>query len=395
MENNECYILKLKCTSCKKEFDCSEKHTVCESCGKVLFSIYDLEKAKEHLTKERIHNRRSYNIWRLHEIMPVINHKFRLTLGEGWTPLVHLKNSGEKYGLKNLFLKDEGQNPTGTFKSRGLCAAVSKGIELGIQNFAIPTAGNAGAALSAYTSYIRVKSHIFMPEDTPQLIQNLVVALGGNLEIVSGLITDVAARCTLAVNQNNWFDVSTLKEPYRVEGKKTMAFEVVEQLDWNIPDVIVYPTGGGTGIVGMWKAFDELEAIGLIGSDRPRMVTVQSSGCAPIVKAFQQRQKKAVYWEEAQTLAPGLRIPKAVGDYLILKAIYESKGTAVAINDEDILTAMKTLAYTEGILQSPEGAATYAVVQKLLDSGFVTPSESIILFGTGSGFIYPELWNII
>ncbi|MFX0120693.1 MAG: threonine synthase [Promethearchaeota archaeon] len=395
MENNECYILKLKCTSCKKEFDCSEKHTVCESCGKVLFSIYDLEKAKEHLTKERIHNRRSYNIWRLHEIMPVINHKFRLTLGEGWTPLVHLKNSGEKYGLKNLFLKDEGQNPTGTFKSRGLCAAVSKGIELGIQNFAIPTAGNAGAALSAYTSYIRVKSHIFMPEDTPQLIQNLVVALGGNLEIVSGLITDVAARCTLAVNQNNWFDVSTLKEPYRVEGKKTMAFEVVEQLDWNIPDVIVYPTGGGTGIVGMWKAFDELEAIGLIGSDRPRMVTVQSSGCAPIVKAFQQRQKKAVYWEEAQTLAPGLRIPKAVGDYLILKAIYESKGTAVAINDEDILTAMKTLAYTEGILQSPEGAATYAVVRKLLDSGFVTPSESIILFGTGSGFIYPELWNII
>jgi threonine synthase len=392
MKNNQCYILKLVCTQCKKEFDPQERHTLCKSCDKVLFSKYDLEKAKETLSKKSIQLRKVHNIWRFHEIMPVNDPKFHFTLGEGGTPFLRLFNSEEHFGLENLFLKDEGQNPTGTFKSRGLCSAISKGIELGIQDYVIPTAGNAGAALSAYTACTGTNAHVFMPEDTPQLLQSSVVNMGGHLELVPGLITDAAEKCKLASKANNWFDVSTLKEPYRVEGKKTMAFEVVEQLDWNLPDVIIYPTGGGTGIVGMWKAFDELESVGLIGSDRPRMVTVQSSGCAPIVKAFRERKKFAPFWENAQTFAPGLRVPAAIGDYLILKALYDSKGTAVEVRDSEILSAMKKLAKTEGIMQSPEGAATYAGLQKLIDSGFISPSESIILFGTGSGLIYPNFW---
>jgi threonine synthase len=393
MKNKQSQIIKLVCTNCKKEFDHQEKHTLCKSCNKVLFPMYDLEEAKETLSsKSKIRRRNIYNIWRLHEIMPVIDLQFRFTLGEGGTPLLHLTNSKEHFGLKKILLKDEGQNPTGTFKSRGLCAAVSRGIELGIQDFAIPTAGNAGAALSAYTAHTSTNAHVYMPEDTPQLLQSAVTNMGGHLELVKGLITDAAEKCKAAIKKHYWFDVSTLKEPYRVEGKKTMAFELVEQLDWNVPDVIVYPTGGGTGIVGMWKAFDELESVGLIGSDRPRMVTIQSSGCAPIVRAFQRREKIASFWENAQTFAPGLRVPAAVGDYLILKAIYDSRGTAIEVTDSEIFKAMKKLAKTEGIMQSPEGAATYAGLQKLIDSGFISPSDSIILFGTGSGLIYPNFW---
>ena len=394
MKNNQSNIIKLVCTNCKEEFDHKEKHTLCKSCSKVLFVKYDLEEAKQTLSKKSIQNRNVHNIWRLHEIMPVIESKFRFSLGEGGTPLLHLINSENHFGLKKLFLKDEGQNPTGTFKSRGLCAAVSRGIELGIQDFAVPTAGNAGAALSAYTAYTGTNAHVYMPDDTPELLQSAVTSMGGDLELVPGLITDAARKCTLAIEKNNWFDVSTLKEPYRVEGKKTMALEVIEQLDWNVPDILIYPTGGGTGIIGMWKAFDELESIGLIGSDRPRMVSVQSSGCAPIVKAFHEGRKTASFWEKANTFAPGLRVPAAVGDYLILRAIYESKGIAVETTDSEIFSAMKKLAKTEGIMQSPEGAATYAALLKLVDSGFISLSDSIVLFGTGSGLIYPEFWLI-
>lgn len=395
MKNNQSQIIKLVCTNCKEEFDYQESHTLCKTCNKVLFSTYDLEKAKETLSPKSIQSRKISNIWRLHEVMPVKDSRFQFTLGEGGTPLLHLTNTKNDLGLKNVLLKDEGQNPTGTFKSRGLCAAVSRGIELGIQDFAIPTAGNAGAALSAYTACTGTRAHVYMPEDTPQLLQSAVTSMGGHLELVTGLITDAAKECRTAIEQFNWFDVSTLKEPYRVEGKKTMAFEVVEQLDWTVPDIMIYPTGGGTGIVGMWKAFDELESLGLIGSDRPRMVSVQSSGCAPIVKAFQEKKKKASFWENAQTFAPGLRVPAAIGDYLILKAIYESRGTAIEATDSEIFSAMRKLARTEGIMQSPEGAATYAALQKLGESGFASPSDSIILFGTGSGLIYPTLWHNI
>ncbi|MFX1285945.1 MAG: threonine synthase [Promethearchaeota archaeon] len=393
MRNEDSCIVKLLCTNCKTEFDYREKHTSCKSCGKVLFPIYDYEKAKETLSKQSIQTRNVYNIWRLNEIMPVTESRFRFSLGEGWTPIIRLKNSGIHLGLKNLYLKDEGQNPTGTFKSRGLCAAVSRGVELGIQDFSIPTAGNAGAALSAYAAYTGTKAHVFMPEDTTNFLQSTVISLGGDLRLVAGLITDAADKCKLATKTNKWFDVSTLKEPYRVEGKKTMAFEVVEQFNWTVPDVLVYPTGGGTGIVGMWKAFDELESVGLIGPDRPRLVTVQSSGCAPIVKAFQDGKRIVEFWEDAQTFALGLRVPAAIGDYLILKALNESNGTAVEVKDSEILVAMKKLAKIEGIMQSPEGAATFAGIEKLLDINFISSSDSIVLFGTGSGFIYPEFWK--
>jgi len=390
---NSSFLESLVCTFCKKEYDSNEKHTTCPSCRKVLFPKYDLMKIQQNISlKEKIQNRR-YDIWRFNEMMPVFDSQFHYTLGEGWTPLLILKNAGNKLGLKNLFLKDEGQNPTGTFKSRGLCAAVSKGTELGIKDFVIPTAGNAGAALAAYAACAGAKAHVFIPEDTPKFLQNEVIAMGGDLQKVPGLITDAAQQVNKAVDRKGWFDVSTLKEPYRVEGKKTMGIELVEQFGWTIPDVIIYPTGGGTGIVGMWKAFNELDSLGIIGSERPRMVSVQATGCAPIVKAFQEKKKTAAYWENAHTIAPGLRIPQAIGDYLILRALYESKGTAIAVSDSDILLAMKFLAKTEGIMLAPEAAATIKAVEKLHEIEFLDPSESIVLFGTGSGLVYPELWN--
>ncbi|MHA2224871.1 MAG: threonine synthase [Candidatus Hodarchaeales archaeon] len=379
----------LVCTACSKHYDPKNKLRVCPACGKVLFAEYDMESAKEKIQKNGNLSSRTYDLWRFFEIMPVHDPRFRYTLGEGWTPLIHLKNQPR---WKNIYLKDEGLNPTGTFKSRGLCAAISRGSELRIKNYAIPTAGNAGVALSAYSTKANKYAHVFMPENTPPLLKSLIILMGGKLRLVPGLITEAAAVCRQEAEKNDWFDVSTLKEPYRVEGKKTMAFEVVEQMNWLVPDVIIYPTGGGTGIVGMWKAFDELEQLGLIGSERPKMVTVQSSGCAPICKAFHEgRKTSADFWEGASTLAPGLRVPEAFGDYLILKALYESNGTAVTVDDSEIISSLKELSKSEGILQAPEGAATFAALKHLKESGFITPSDSVVLFGTGSGLIYPLL----
>jgi threonine synthase len=384
------YLESIKCTSCGKIFDPSNKLRLC-SCGKVLFPIYNLEKAKECLDINNMQGR-SYDIWRMHEIMPVYQAKYRYSLGEGWTPLLKLNNLGLNLGLTNLFLKDEGQNPTGTFKSRGLCAAVSKAAELKITDFVIPSAGNAGAALAAYAACANTQAHIFMPKDAPRFIQKEVTAMGGELILIDGLITDAGKLAREAAEKQNWFDVSTLKEPYRVEGKKTMGLELAEQLNWNLPDVIIYPTGGGTGIVGMWKAFDELEQLGLIDNKRPKMITVQSSGCAPIVRAFNEGKKYAEFWENAQTFAAGLRVPAAIGDYLILNAIRESKGTAIAVDDFKIKDSMLELAKKEGIMLCPEAAATVAAVKELKNSGFIDSNEFIILFGTGSGLTTPDDW---
>ena len=384
------YLESVKCTSCGKVFDPSNKLRLC-SCGKVLFSIYNLEKVKESLDINNMLGR-TYDIWRMHEIMPVYQAKYRYSLGEGWTPLLKLKNLGLDLGLKNLFLKDEGQNPTGTFKSRGLCAAVSKAVELNITDFVIPSAGNAGAALAAYAARANTKAHIFMPKDAPRFIQKEVTAMGGELILIDGLITDAGKLAREAAEKHEWFDVSTLKEPYRVEGKKTMGLELAEQLNWNLPDVIIYPTGGGTGIVGMWKAFNELEKLGIIGNERPKMITVQSSGCAPIVRAFNEGKDHAEFWENAQTFAAGLRVPAAIGDYLILNAIRESNGTAIAVDDSKIKDNMFELAKKEGIMLCPEAAATVAAVKELKNSGFIESNDSIILFGTGSGLTTPDDW---
>ncbi|TFG20219.1 MAG: threonine synthase [Promethearchaeota archaeon] len=390
---NSSYITHLECTYCGEKYSCDELHTVCIKCGKVLYPRYDLEKAKETLTKSNIQSRNRFDIWRLHEIMPVKKDENRLTLGEGWTPTIKLSNLGAQFGLENLYIKDEGQNPTATFKSRGLCAAVAKNLELGAKEFVIPTAGNAGAALAAYTAHAGVNSHIFAPADTDAFIQAEMKAMGAELTLVEGLITDAGAQAKKVGKANGWFDVSTLKEPYRVEGKKTMGLELAETFKWELPDVIVYPTGGGTGIVGMWKAFNELEEMGLIGNDRPKMVAVQPSGCQPIIRAFENGDKHATPWECAESIFGGIRVPAAIGDYLILQAIRGSKGTAIAVSDEEIKDAMFLLAKKEGIMIAGEAAATVATALKLSENGFIDKSDKIILFGTGSGLTTPSLWN--
>lgn len=389
-DTRQSHLSHLECTKCKKSYSPTQIIRLC-SCGSVIFPRYNIEDAKETITNL---NDRKSNIWRYTEIMPVMDEHYQLTLGEGNTPILKLNNIEKKLSLKSLFLKDEGLNPTGTFKSRGLCAAVSKGIELGVTDFIIPTAGNAGVALSAYSARggDNITAHVYMPEDTPNFIQQEVSAYGANLTLVSGLITDAGKKVREIVDKSGYFDVSTLKEPYRVEGKKTMGIELLEQLHWNIPDVIIYPTGGGTGIVGMWKAFDELEELGLISDERPRMISVQSSTCAPIVKAFNEKKNHAEYWENASTDAPGLRVPSAVGDYLILKTIEESNGCAIAVDDSTIKASMKLLAKSEGLFQSMEGAATLAAVEPLINTGKIDKFDKIVLFGTGSGFIYPEHW---
>lgn len=388
--NQKSYLENIVCTSCGRKFEPLSKPRLC-SCGKVLYPKYDLEKAKETLTINNMQGR-PYNIWRMYEIMPVYQDNFRFTLGEGWTPLLRLKNLGNKLGLTNLFLKDEGQNPTGTFKSRGLCAAVSKAVELNITNFVIPSAGNAGAALAAYAACASSKSHIFMPKDAPRFIQKEVTAMGGELILVDGLITDAGKLARETAEKYGWFDVSTLKEPYRVEGKKTMGLELAEQFDWQLPDVIIYPTGGGTGIVGMWKAFDEMIKLGMIENEKPKMISVQSTGCAPIIRAFKEGKEYAEFWDNANTFAAGLRVPAAIGDYLILKAIRESNGTAVAVDDSQIKECMFELAKEEGIMLCPEAAATVAAVKNLKNSGFIDADESVVLFGTGSGLTTPDDW---
>jgi threonine synthase len=388
-KNANSLIDTLVCTCCGKEFSPWNVIKLC-TCGKVLYAKYNLEKAKETISKGNM-GKRSFDIWRMHEIMPVDDDSYRYSLGEGWTPLLKLNNLGRELGLVDLFIKDEGQNPTGTFKSRGLCAAVSKACELGVKEFVMPSAGNAGAALAAYATRANCKAHVFVPKDAPQFIQKEISAMGGDLILIDGLISD-AGRIARESSKPEWFDVSTLKEPYRVEGKKTMGLEIAEQLDWELPDVIVYPCGGGTGIVGMWKAFSELEELDMIDNKRPRMIAVQPSGCAPIVKAFHDGKDFADYWDNANTFAAGLRVPSAIGDYLILKALRESNGTVIMVNDNEIKESMFKLAKMEGIMIAPESAATVIAVEKLKNSGVIDNRETVILFGTGSGFTTPNEW---
>ncbi len=385
-------LTELECSLCGEKYDSAIVQTICKKCNKVLFAKYDLEKAKETLTKENIHSRPIYNIWRWHEIMPVNQDKYRISLGEGWTPIVQLSNFGKVIGLDNLFIKDEGKNPTGTFKSRGLCAAISKALELGLKDFVLPTAGNAGAALAAYAAHANAKAHIFAPKDAPEFILKEIIAMGAELTLVDGLISVAGKIAKEEGEKHGWFAMSTLKEPYRVEGKKTMGLELAEHGAWELPDVIIYPTGGGTGIVGMWKAFDEMEELGLIDEKRPKMVSVQPTGCQPIVRAFNQGDQFAEPWKDAHSFAAGIRVPGAIGDYLILDAIRKSNGTAVAVEDQSIKEAMLQLAKTEGIMVAPEAAATAAALSKLKDDNFLEKNDRVVLFVTGSGLTTPNDW---
>ncbi len=359
-------------------------------CKGVLFARYDLDQAAQRFSKHALVSR-VRNMWRYRELLPVRDESNIVTLGEGYTSILPLTRVGGKVGLKELFMKDDGLIPTGTFKARGMAAAISRCVELGVGKVAVATAGNAGAAMAAYASRAGIESYVYMPKDTPEPIRRECEVYGARVTLVDGTIADAGKRVDELSLRNNWMTLSTMNEPYRVEGKKTMGFEIAEQFEWRTPDVVVYPTGGGTGIVGMWKAFEELEKIGWINQKRPRFVAVQSSGCAPVVKAFQEGKESCEFWHDASTVAAGLRVPKAYGDYLILRAIRESHGTAIAVSDKEILNAMKELARTEGVCVCPEGAATYACLPKLQDDGFLDKDEQVLLYNTGIGILYPDL----
>lgn len=382
------YLSHLQCSGCNREYSYNEIHTFCLFCQSPLLTVYNLKKARQYVDREQI-SQRPKGMWRWAELLPVQQLDNRIFLGEGDTPLLRLSRFEKLLGLHNLFLKDESANPTGSFKARGLSAAISRAKELGVHKVIIPTAGNAGGAMAAYAARAGLKAHIFMPKDTPFANVEESRMAGAEVILVDGLISDAAGMAGEKARAEGWFDVSTFKEPYRVEGKKVMGYELAESFGWELPDVIIYPTGGGTGLVGMWKAFAELEALGwLEDNKRPRMVSVQADGCAPVVRAFSTHASFCDFWIGAQTIASGLRVPKSFADHLILKDIYESNGTAVAVSDETILAAQKQLAELEGIFAAPEGAATLAALQQLIEQKWIQPDERIVLFNTGSGLKY-------
>jgi threonine synthase len=384
------FLTHLECGWCGKTYDFHQLMNLCPACGKPLLPRYNLEAAKTHLTREMLTDR-APTLWRYAEMLPVQDERFRYSLGEGFTPLLPLKTLGTELGLRDLWAKDEGLNPTGSFKARGLVMAVSRAAELGVKAVAIPSAGNAGSATAAYAARAGIPAHVYLPRDVPKAFLAEIRALGAEITLVDGLITDCAKIVKKGADDGRWFDLSTLKEPYRVEGKKTMGYEIAEQMDWDVPDVIIYPTGGGTGIVGIWKAFEEMEALGWIGSKRPRMISVQSAGCAPIVRAFEQEEEFAESWQNAATIADGLRVPAAVGDFLILRAVRNSGGTALAVSDEEIRAAQRTIGQSEGMFVAPEAAATVAALQNLVAKGAIATDERVVLLITGNGLKYTHL----
>ncbi len=384
------HISHLECTNCHETFSEKEPHRTCPACGKVLYPRYDLASAAHELTKDSLKNRPS-NMWRYFEVMPIRDEANVITLGEGYTPIFKSARLGDKLGCPNLYIKDEGVNPTGSFKARGLSAAVSKAKELGQIKLTMPSAGNAAGAMAAYCAKGGLSATVFMPKDAPEANKEECLLFGAKLTLVDGFINDAGRLSREAAAKEGLFDVSTLQEPYRVEGKKTMGYELAEQFDWELPDVIVYPTGGGTGIVGMWKAFDEMEEMGWIGDKHPKMVCVQSEGCAPIVRAFQEGVNHATPWENPSTIAAGIRVPAAIGDYLILEAIRESGGTALTVSDSEMMESLKEIASLEGIFTCPEGAATLAGLEKLLADDILSPDETIVLMNTGSGLKYMDV----
>jgi len=382
----------LQCSSCNKIFDPSRLWNLCPDCQKPLLARYDLEKARKFIDRDALKGK-APDMWRYRELLPVQDDKFVLSLGEGYTPLIEAKRLSRELNVENLFIKDEGLNPTGSFKARGLSMAVSRAWELGAHSLSIPSAGNAAGALSAYAALAGLPAHVFMPRDVPAAFISECLTLGAEVQLVDGLIIDCGRVASEGVRKYGWFDVSTLKEPYRLEGKKTMGHEIAEQLNWELPDVLIYPTGGGTGLVGMWKSFQELEALGWIGNKRPRMVSVQAEGCAPMVKAFHAGLDHAEPWPDAHTVADGLRVPAAVGDFLILQALRESNGTAIAVSDREMLDGANLIGRTQGLFVSPETGATVAAFRKLVQTGWIQKEEKVVLFNTGSGYKYSHLWE--
>jgi len=384
-------LTHLECSrpGCGKTFDYSSRQNLCSACSAPLLARYDLKQAARTFTRDAL-TKRVASMWRYEEVMPAAD---PVTLGEGMTPLLKATRLGEHLGLERLYIKDEGQNPTNSFKARGLSAAVTMAKALGIDTIALPTAGNAGGAAAAYAAHAGLRCVIAMPSDTPAAIILECRAFGAQVHLIDGLISDCGAFIANNAAAHGWYEVSTLKEPYRIEGKKTMGYELWEEFDGTLPDVIVYPTGGGVGLIGMWKAFEELAAMRLIGDARPRMIAAQAEGCAPIVRAFEQHAAASVMWENAATVAAGLRVPKPLGDFLILADVYESGGEAVAVSDATLMSACLEMARLEGILGAPEGGAGLAANQSLVERRKIAPHESVVLFNTGSGYKYLEAWQ--
>jgi threonine synthase len=381
----------LECSLCGKKFEARKIQNLCD-CGGPLLVKYDLEKLRAAWRPEAVKSG-PQSMWRYAPALPPGKDGAIVSLGEGMTPLVRTPRLGARLGADDLWIKDEGLNPTGSFKARGLSCAVSMAVELGIRKVAIPSAGNAASAMAAYAAAAGIEAHIFMPRDVPQSNFIECKAFGARVTLVDGLISDCAKMVAAGAQSQGWFDVSTLKEPYRIEGKKTMGYEVAEQFGWQLPDVIFYPTGGGVGIIGMWKAFAEMEALGWIGSARPKMIVVQTEGCQPVVRAFEKGERRSQFWENAHTVAAGLRVPKPLGDFLILDAVRESGGTCVAATDEELLDAGIQLAADEGMFVAPEGAACVAALRKLLADGFLKREERIVIYNTGSGLKYLEAYS--
>jgi len=383
IEERPTFVTHLECSETGERYEADRLHNLSRA-GKPLLVRYDLDGVRRALTKEALRER-PQDIWRYRELLPVRRVENIVSLGESATPLIRIRSEG----VVDVLIKDEGRLPTGSFKARGVALAVSMAKELGVTHLAMPTNGNAGAALAAYGSRAGIRTTVFCPDDTPEINVREIAAQGAKVFRVNGLIDQCGKLVGAGREAAGWFDVSTLKEPYRIEGKKTMGLELAEQLGWNLPDVIFYPTGGGTGLIGMWKAFDELEEIGFIGRKRPRMVAVQASGCAPIVRAFERSETHAARWENAATIAAGIRVPAAIGDFLILAAVRESGGFAVTVDDSEIVSSLERVARQEGFLLCPEGAAAHAAFRKALREGRIGKADRVVIFNCANGLKYP------
>jgi threonine synthase len=383
------FLSHLECTSCGLRHEWKRLQNLCTACHKPLFAIVDVAAAGRTLKREALATR-DKSLWRYREVLPLPGDVEPVSLGEGGTPLLRAQKFADEI---DLWIKDESVNPTQSFKARGMSVAVSMAKYLGATKLAVPTAGNAGGALAAYAARAGLEAHIFMPRDTPRA--NIIECreLGAQVTLIDGLITDCGAEIAKRKRAEGWFDVSTLKEPYRIEGKKTLGYELAEQSDWQLPDVILYPTGGGTGLIGMWKAFDEIESLGRIGKKRPRMFSVQAAGCAPIVRAFENGNSTAVEFPEAHTCASGLRVPQAIGDFLILKILRQSNGGAVAVDDEEMIRVTREVGSSEGLFVAPEGAACFAALKSLASSGKIASGERVVIFNTGSGIKYLDCYQ--
>lgn len=387
------YVSHLSCPKCSNTFSINEVNHLCP-CGSPLLVDYHLKQIKHELSKEDL-TKRTPGLWRYHELLPLISPENKITLGEGMTPLLTMPTIGKEIDIDHLHMKDEGMLPTGSFKARGAAVGVSKAKELGMESLAMPTNGNAGAAWSLYAARASLKSTIVMPVDAPAITRNECAISGANLYLVNGLISDAGKLVGEAVERDGLYNVSTLKEPYRIEGKKTMGLEIAEQLNWKVPDVILYPTGGGVGLIGIYKALKELQQIGWINENHmPRLVAVQSEGCAPIVSAWEQGETEAPFWENSETIAFGINVPKALGDFLVLDAIYKTNGCAIAIDDSSLLQEQERVAKLEGTFICPEGAAAFSGARKLREQGWIDKDEQVVVLNTGAGIKYPDTVNV-